>query len=333
MILVTGGTGFLGAYLLTELTKQDKPVRALKRSKSSVAYTQHIFNYKMGAQGETLFAKITWVDGDIMDVYSVEEAMKGCDEVYHCATEVSLRDEDPDEIIFTAERGTENMVNVALECGIKKFCHVSSVAALGEYANGKEITEEAFEEFSFKNSPYAIGKHLAEAQVWRAHAEGLNVVVVCPTIILGPWKGKAGSMSFFYSLKKNSTFYTGGTMGYVDVDDVAAIMIRLMDENKMGERYIVTSENVSFHKLFTDIAQGIGRPIPKKRINKLSLLIFRYIHNLTNKHKLSTTMVIHSCGTYIFSNKKVTRTLNYTFMPVKQSIERSAIFFNNETAK
>src|SRR5581483_1805505 len=118
-----------------------------------------------------------------------------------------------------------------------------SVAALGLPINGKEINEDCYEEFSFTNSPYAIGKHLAEAQVWRANAEGLNVSVVCPTIIMGPWPGKKGSMSFFYYMKRSPKFYTTGTMGFVDVHDVVVIMERLMNENKMNERYLVSGEN------------------------------------------------------------------------------------------
>jgi len=330
MILVTGGTGFLGAYLLMELTQQGKPVRALKRSKSSVAYTESIFKYTLGTKGEELFTKINWVNGDIMDIFSLEEAMQGIDEVYHCATEVSLRDEKPDEIIFTAERGTENMVNIALEKGVKKFCHVSSVAALGEYDNGKEMTEEVFEEFTHvNNSPYAIGKHLAEAQVWRAHAEGLNVVVVNPTIILGPWGGKAGSMSFFHHLKKSSTFYTAGTVGFVDVNDVVKTMIRLMDENKMGERYIISAENLSLYNFFTDITQQINKPAPRIKMGKTGLKIFRFINNLAGGTKITSTMVAHSSGTYIYSNKKITKALNYRFTPIKQSIEHCATFLKS----
>jgi len=333
MIFVTGGTGFLGAYLLADLIKQGKQVKALKRNTSKLTYTQQVFEMKWGAEGNTLFDKIVWVDGDIMDIFSLEEAMHGAEEVYHCATEVSLRDENPDEIITTAERGTENMVNIALEKGVKKFCHVSSVSALGEYDNGKEITEDAYEEFAWKNSPYAIGKHLAEAQVWRAHAEGLSVLVINPSIILGPWKGKAGSMSFFYFLEKNSAFYTPGTMGFVDVEDVAAIMIRLMDENKLNERYIINSENVPFHKLFTDIAQGIDKRKPTIQMGKTGLHLFRLLNNISSKTKISSTMIEHSSGTYIYNNRKIVHELNYTFMPVKQSIERSAKYFMNERAR
>ncbi len=138
-----------------------------------------------------------------MDIYSIEEALDGVSEVYHCAANVSLRDENPDEIILTAEKGTENMVNASINKGIKKFCHVSSIAALGLPVNGTEINEECFEEFSFTNSPYAIGKHLAEAEVWRAHAEGLNVVVVSPSIVVGPWTDKHnGSYGFLFFYKK-----------------------------------------------------------------------------------------------------------------------------------
>ena len=109
--------------------------------------------------------------------------MQGANEVYHCAAEVDLRDKNPNSIIATAEKGTENIVNAALALGVEKFCHVSSVAALGKPVEG-DITEDSFEDFSFKNSPYSIGKHLAEQQVWRGNAEGLKVVVVSPSIIL-----------------------------------------------------------------------------------------------------------------------------------------------------
>lgn len=327
MILVTGGTGFLGAYLLVELSKQDKPVKALKRAQSSTAYTEKIFEMKFGADAKTRFSKIEWVIGDIMDVYSVEEAMAGVDEVYHCATEVSLRDEEPEEIIQTAERGTANMVNIALEKGVKKFCHVSSVSALGENDRGLPITEESFDEFSMNNdSPYAIGKHLAEAQAWRANAEGLNVVSVNPTIIMGPWPGKKGSMSFHHFLKKSHTFYTAGSMGFVDVHDVVAIMLRLMNENRMGQRYVVTSENIPFKQLFADITASMGISKPTMRISKSGLKFFRVINNVFSRHKITNTMVDHSSGNFNYVNTKVVKELNYTFRPVKKSIEEMGAF-------
>jgi len=336
MVLVTGGTGFIGAYLLAELVKRDIPVKAIKRSKSSTSYTEDIFKYKYGAEGKRLFSKINWIDGDIMDIYSIEDAMDGVQEVYHCAAVVSLRDDRPDEIILTAEKGTENMVNAALNKGIKKFCHVSSVAALGESINKGEITEENFEDFSFENSPYSIGKHLAEAQVWRAYAEGLNTVVVLPSIVLGPWgeMHKGGSMALFEFINKNSRFYTDGVMGYVHVKDVVDTMLRLMDENTFNERYIINSENLSFLDLYSTIAINLNKPKPKIRLSSFTLKAFKVIYNLTAKHKISSMMIRHATEQHLYSNKKICDTLKgYKFTPIKATIEETAKYFLNEDRK
>jgi dihydroflavonol-4-reductase len=329
MILVTGGTGFVGAYLLAELAKQGKSVRALKRPTSSTVLTEKLFVYKFGDKAALLFASIQWVDGDIMEIYTLDEALQGVDEVYHCATEVSLRDDNPDEIILTAEKGTENMVNAALVRGAKKFCHVSSVAALGENNIGKEITEEAFEEFVFENSPYAVGKHLAETQVWRAFAEGLNVVVVNPSMIMGPWPGHKGTMSIFKFISKQSGYYTGGTMGYVDIQDVVNTMLQLMNGNHFGERYIISAENISFYDLFTDIAKSIGKSLPKHKLSVFTLQIFRFFNNMFSRNKITSTMVEHGSGTYVFSNKKITNKLGYKFIPIRESIMEMGNFFKN----
>lgn len=320
---------------MAELAKADVPVKALKRKQSSTEHTAKLFDYLFGERGKAVFSKIKWVDGDIMDVYSLEEAMEGCTEVYHCAAEVSLRDENPDDIILTAEKGTHNMVNAALAKGVQKFCYISSVAALGLPVNGKEINEDCFEEFSFTNSPYAIGKHLAEAEVWRAHAEGLNVVVVSPSIVLGPWpQHNKGSMGFFSFVNKRSKLYTGGIMGFVDVKDVVAIMLRLMKENKFNERYIVNAESIPFKELYSDVASCLGKPLPSVKLNTLTLKIFAFFYNMGAREKISSTMIEHATGVHIFSNKKVVDALaGYTFAPVKQTIEQTAKYYLNADSK
>lgn len=333
MIFVTGGTGFLGTHLLTELVKQNKPVSVLKRTASSTLNTEKIFSYKFGEEGKALFQKIKWVEGDIMDPWSLSEIMKGAKEVYHCAAEVDLRDDTPDSIIKTAEKGTENLVNTALALGIEKFCHVSSVAALGKPAEGN-ITEESFEDFSFKNSPYAIGKHLAEQQVWRAQAEGLKVVVVSPSIILGPWSNLSnGSISMFTFIDKISKYYTGGIMGFLDVTDVVNIMIVLMKNGPYNERFIASSENLSFKDFFTSIAKGINKPLPKTRLSNFTLKIFQKLNNTFSKQKISNTMVEHATEVHNFSNKKVREALNYTFIPVRETIANTAKFYLNERGR
>jgi dihydroflavonol-4-reductase len=330
MIFVTGGTGFLGAHLLTELVKQDGEITALKRAAGSTVNTEKLFIYKFGEEGKKLFAKIKWVNGDITDAWSLTEAMKGAAQVYHCAAEVDLRDENPDSIITTAERGTENMVNIAMESGVEKFCHVSSVAALGKPVDG-EIREEDFETFSFTNSPYAIGKHLAEQQVWRAQAEGLNVVVVNPSIILGPWHNlQGGSMGLFSYIEKMSRYYTHGIMGYIDVSDVVRPMLMLMNKGLYNERFILNSENVHFKDFFSTIAASLHRPLPNRQLGKFTMNLFKTLNNIFSNQKISSTMVTHATEVHQFSNKKICNRLPYSFKPVKYTIAEVSTFYLNE---
>lgn len=330
MIFVTGGTGFLGAHLLSELVKEDTPVIALKRHASSTSNIERLFYFKFGEEAKVLFAKIKWVEGDILNPWSLTEAMSGVKEVYHCAAEVDLRDDNPDSIINTAERGTENLVNVSLELGIEKFCHVSSVAALGKPEEG-DITEACFEDFSFKNSPYAIGKHLAEQQVWRANAEGLKVVVVSPSIILGPWSNLSnGSISMFMFIDKVSKYYTGGIMGFVDVIDVVNTMMILMKKGPYNERFIVSAGNINFKDFFTAIALGINKPKPKIKLSNTTLRIFQFINNLLSKQKISSTMVEHATGVHNFRHDKIREKVGYEFIPLKDTIASTAKFYIDE---
>jgi dihydroflavonol-4-reductase len=179
MILVTGGTGLVGSHLLYDLTRSGKNVRVLKRMNSNVSTVKKVFSYYT-PDPELLLNKIEWVDADLLDVYSLIEAMDGVTEVYHCAAMVSFEKKHQAEMMKINVEGTSNMVNAALEKGVKKFCHVSSIASLGRVENGGLTSEETFWKSSPDNSNYSISKYGAEREVWRAAEEGLNVVIVNP---------------------------------------------------------------------------------------------------------------------------------------------------------
>lgn len=333
MIFVTGGTGFLGAHLLTQLVQQNAPFVALKRPASTTLYTENIFDLKFGNEGKNLFKKIKWVDGDILDPWSLAEVMQGVTEIYHCAAEVDMRDHNPGSIITTAEKGTANLVNAALDLQVEKFCHVSSASALGKPPEGY-ITEASFEDFSFKNSPYAIAKHLAEQQVWRGHAEGLTVVVVSPTIILGPWGNLAnGSISMFTFIDKLSKFYTGGIMGFVDVSDVVTTMLLLMKNGPYNERFIINGENISFKDFFTAVAKGVHKPVPAIKLSNFTLKLFRFFNNLVSSQKITSTMVEHGTEIHNFSNDKIKKVTGYNFVPIKESIASTATYYLHESGR
>ena len=259
MILVTGGTGLVGTHLLFDLTKSGKRVRVLKRSNSNVSNVKKVFSYYT-SDVDSLLKNIEWVDADLLDVYSLMEAMEGVEEVYHCAAMVSFEKKHQEEMMKINIEGTANMVNAALEKGIKKFCHVSSIASIGRAERGGVTSEETPWKSSPENSNYSISKYGAEREVWRAAEEGLNVVIVNPSLILGGGNWTQSSSNMFTKGYKGIKFYSEGTNGFVDVRDVVAIMIKLMNSDISNQRFLLNGENASFRHYFDLIHEAFGKP-------------------------------------------------------------------------
>jgi len=248
MILVTGGTGLLGSHLLLDLTKAGKQVRAIKRHSSNIQLIRKVFSYYV-EDPDKLMGQIEWVDADLLDFFSIEEALSGVTEIYHAGAIVSFYPKDHKEMLKVNIDGTSNLVNRAIEAKVEKFCYVSSVATLGRTDNDGLSDEETFWKPSRKNSVYAISKYGAEREIWRAMEEGLNAVIVNPSLILGPgfWEDNSG---LFRLVWQGLKYYTRGVNGYVDVRDLSKVMVRLMDRNIFGERFIVSAENLSYEQLF-----------------------------------------------------------------------------------
>lgn len=261
MILVTGGTGLVGAHLLYDLTRSGSKVRVLKRTNSNIANVKKVFSYYTD-NADVPLGNIEWVDADLMDVYSIMDAMNGITEVYHCAAMVSFEKKHEAEMMKINVEGTANMVNAALEKNIRKFCHVSSIASLGRAENGGLTSEETFWKSSPDNSNYSISKYAAEREVWRASEEGLNVVIVNPSLIIGGGNWTQSSSNMFSKAYKGIKFYSSGTNGFVDVRDVAAVMIRLMKSDIINQRFLLNAENASFRHYFDLIHDGFGRVKP-----------------------------------------------------------------------
>lgn len=329
MVLVTGGTGLLGTHLLYELLKAGKEVRALKRAKSDVLQVAKTFSYYT-PDAKQLEEKIQWVEGDIDDIYSLLHAMDGVDEVYHCAAIVSFDPKEEQNILHVNIDGTTNMVNAALEKGVKKFCHVSSIAAIGK-ADGS-ITEETYWKSSPDNSIYSVSKYGAEREVWRAAEEGLNVVIVNPSVIIGPADWQSSSTNMISKVYKGLKFYTGGVTGFVDVRDVAAVMVKLMESKISHQRFIISSENIPFKQFFECAAACFNKPKPfikagailggiAWRLEKMRSSIGGYPPLITRE----TARAAHQLKRY--SNNKLRTALNYSFIPVEESIRETCRLF------
>ena len=324
MILVTGGTGLVGAHLLLHLVENEESIRAIYRTPTSIEKTKSLFKLY---QKEHLFPKIDWVQADITAVPSLEIAFKNVDYVYHCAGLISYNPDDEDLLRKVNIEGTANIVNFCIEFQIKKLCHVSSIAALGNLvSNEKQITEATEWNPEIEHSDYAISKYGAEMEIWRGQQEGLNIVIVNPGVILGTGFWNQGSGLFFTKIKKGFPFYTNGSTAYVGVTDVVKIMIQLMKSNIVGERFTVIAENVTFKNVIFSIAENlkVSKPTFEAkpwilsiawRIDCLVSFLFRTKRKLS-KHSANS---LHSSD--FISNEKIKNTLNYEFQSINSVIK------------
>ncbi|PKP39211.1 MAG: nucleoside-diphosphate sugar epimerase [Bacteroidetes bacterium HGW-Bacteroidetes-15] len=268
MIFVTGGTGLVGSHLLFELAKQGKKIRALKRPSSNLGVVKSMFSAYSDTH-EQLYSQIEWVDGDIEDYHSISDALKGVDEVYHCAAMVSFNKRDVHRMLEINVGGTANIVDASIEAGIAKFCHVSSVASLGSSVDGSPVNEKTLWGKSKGKSGYAVSKFRSEMEVWRGIELGLNAVIVNPSVVLGPGQWNSGSGLLFGTIAKGFPFYTLGITGYVDVRDVVKAMLIAMKREKWGKRYLLNGENISHREVFSLIANAMGKKPPSIKVTPL----------------------------------------------------------------
>jgi dihydroflavonol-4-reductase len=335
MILVTGGTGLVGAHLLFELTKAGHQVKALRRQQSNTDWVKKIFSY-YSDQTETLFSQIEWVEGDILDYLSLEEALKGVTSIYHCAAIVSFHGHDHDMMLNNNVKGTGNLIDAAIHNGVNRFCHVSSIAALGKTQDGSEITEETYWTPSKRKSGYSLSKFFSEMEVWRGIEEGLDAVIVNPSIIMGPGNWDIGSPKLFQSIWKGLKYYTKGISGFVDVRDVVKAMIILMDENRFeqlkNQRFILNADNISYQDFFNKIADRLNKPRPQNFASDIKLHIAWRMAKagsfFTGKPPLITRDTVSGTNQKNhYSGEKITRTAGFEYRSLDSSITDIAEIF------
>jgi len=312
MILVTGGTGFLGSHLLRKLVNVGQPVRALYRN----AIPQQV---------KDIQNKIEWIQGDVLDVCALEDAMQGVEKVYHCAGVVSFTPGEHQRLMKVNVEGTANVVNLALDAGARKLVHVSSVAALGRAKEG-QLDESSEWQESKNNSKYAVSKFLAEMEIWRGRAEGLDVAVVNPSIILGAGYWNDGSGALIKNAWKEFPYYTEGITGFTDVRDVAEIMYRLMESNIVGERFVISTDNWKYYDLFKEMAEQLGKKPPHIPVKPwMAEIVWRLEvlkSKLTGKKSILTKETARTAQMQVFYNNSKIREAfpDFSFTPLQTTI-------------
>ncbi|UPK70349.1 NAD-dependent epimerase/dehydratase family protein [Chitinophaga filiformis] len=313
MNLVTGGTGFLGSHLLRKLVNVGQPVRALYRT-------------AIPPQVEDIRHKIEWVQGDVLDVSALEDAMQGVDKVYHCAGVVSFSPGEQDRIMKVNVEGTANVVNLAIDAGVRKLVHVSSTAALGRARVDGVLDESSEWRDGSNNSRYSVSKHLGEMEAWRGMAEGLDVVIVNPGIILGAgyWEDSSGML--IKNAWKEFPYYTEGINGFTDVRDVAEVMFRLMESDIEGERFVLTTDNWKYYDLFKEMAHQLGKKPPHIAVKPwMAEIVWRLEaikSKLSGKKALLTKETSRTAQLKVYySNEKILKALpGFSFTPLQTTI-------------
>ncbi len=274
MILVTGGTGLVGANLLLECAKEKEKLRALYR-RTEQRDAVHSFFLQTAPNQPDLFDAIEWIKADITDLYALEKAFHGITQVYHCAAKVSFAAFHFSKLAKTNIEGTANVVNFALKYNVKKLVYVSSIAAIGAEATKPWVTEDDSWDPNQDHTGYAHSKYGGELEVWRAGQEGLPVVIVNPGLIIGGFFWTRSSSSLFSMVKKGLRFYPTGNTAIVAIEDVVKCLRILMQNKVSNERYILVSENLKTKTLLTQMALALGTKPPYLPLKK-GLLITAY---------------------------------------------------------
>ena len=316
MIFVTGGTGLIGSFLIQKILAGGATVKALYRQEIPAVFT------------EIPPEQLEWIKGDILDTALLREIISGSiTQVYHCAGLVSYAPQDAAPLKEINVAGTANIVDACLEKPGIKLCHVSSIAAIGYNKTEASLTENNQWDASLAHSLYASSKYFGELEVWRGISEGLQAVIVNPSVVLGPaadWN--RSSTQLFKYVSDENRFYTAGSANFVDVRDVVNTMVALMAGNSTNERFILNAGVLSYKSFFSQVASCLHKKAPSVSVPGFLIeFLWRaeWIKALfTGKKPLITKETARIADKkHVYSNKKIKTWLNYEFIPIEQTIE------------
>lgn len=284
--MVTGGSGYIGSWVVKYLLEKGYTVRAAVRNRKNTSRYEHLTELADGLPG-----KLEIWEGDLLKIGSFNKAARGCFAVMHIASPFTLRFKDAQkELIEPALKGTINVLGAATRSGsVKKVVLTSSVAAVhGDNIDMKEkglkeFTEEHFNDSSsLKHQPYSYSKVLAEREAWKIEESQGNwkLVTVNPSFVVGPSLSPATDSESLNFMKNilSGKFKMGAPdlwFGFVDVRDVAQAHILALEDPKAGGRHILAERTMNMLELAGILRDLFGDKY--KLPNKLSPKFLMYL--------------------------------------------------------
>jgi dihydroflavonol-4-reductase len=314
-ILITGITGLFGSQLAREFSPLGT-IHGLKKETSSLDLLADVDFH------------IEWRQGELSNSDSLMDALQGIDLVIHAAGFVSFSSQDKDRLFEVNTSGTTNLVNAMLSTGVKKLVHVSSVAAIGRTPDLTVMNENVKWVESPLNTAYAVSKYWAELEAWRGEQEGLELIVVNPSVLLGKSHYSKSSSSIYSYVLKGNRFYPKGDLNYIDVRDAAKITRLLVENQAWGERYILNRDRISFREFFTEIATAFGKKAPSIPLSDWQVAIFSGIVAILRVFgmkdiPLNKQSAMLSQQKIYFDNTKIQDLLNYRYYSLQESLQWS----------
>ncbi len=335
MILVTGGTGLVGSHLLYFLLKDNEEVRVTHRENSDLQRVKKVLSYYT-EEAQEYFNRIQWVKANISDLPALSLAFKDVKQVYHCAAFISFDPKHYHQLKKTNIEGTANVVNLCLHHHVEKLCHLSSIATLGNTEDNSLITESTEWNPETNNSVYAITKYGAEMEVWRGSQEGLNVVILHPSVILGEGFPNSGIGVILGMAKREIPFYMGGGIGVVDVKDVVKAMLLLMESNLTKDHFILSAENVPYKDLMSDLAALIDKKPPHRPIDQWKLMMFSDLDQVISflfrtKRKLLAATVRSMFTVSYYDGKAIEEAVKFEYNSYAKTLKRVVRYYSIES--
>jgi dihydroflavonol-4-reductase len=268
MILVTGGAGFIGSHLVSLLVEQGESVRVLERPGADVSHLP--------------LSRIDLVKGDIRDLEYVRRAVRGCEEVYHLAANPNLWVQPRGLFRQVNYQGAVHVLEAAIDAGARRVLHTSTESILTRARQAAPIREDQVVPPGDVIGPYCRSKYLAERHAFLLARQGAPVVIVNPTLPVGPGdRGRSPPTQMILDFCRGKRKeYLDAELNLIDVRDVALGMVRAMKVGRPGRRYLLGHENLSILEVFRLLSELTGLPPPRRRVPYVVALVAACVSEL-----------------------------------------------------
>ena len=323
-VLVTGGLGFLGSHVVDRLVERGDHVRVLD-----------LINPDEKQEG------VEYVKGSVTDKAVVKAAMKGMDQVIHLAAKAGLWTRNKRDFYDINQDGSENIYRAAEEAGIERAVHCSTESIL-QPAAGKKKAGDTIDETvqcTVYDMPgdYCKAKFLAEEEARKAAKRGLPIVIVNPTVPVGPGDRRITPPSRMVLGYLNGKYpaFLNTMINFVDSRDVADGHLAALDRGKVGERYILGGQNLELSEFLQILEEVSGVPMPKKKVPYWLAYTVSVFSEFVSDRFTGTPPQAPKTGVRLarvpikLDNSKARRELGINFRPIRESLADEVQWFKD----